>query len=163
MDTAKMRTLCLATVAIILLASPFHGVAEAADGGGSRQLIGSWDGTIDFFGQPFRALYSFLPAGVMLEADNPALDPNFGNLAFSPGHGTWKKVSGGATRATYQKFAYDETGALTLVARSTLEVAAEPDGSLTGTLDLRLLTPAGDLVNEFLDLGFTAVPIAVDE
>jgi hypothetical protein len=142
---------------------PFHGAAQAADGGGSGQLIGSWDGTIDFFGQPFRALYSFLPAGVMLEADNPALDPNFGNLAFSPGHGTWKNVPGGATRATYQKFAYDAAGALTLMARSTLEVVVGPDGSLTGTLDLRLLTPDGVLVSEYLGLGFTAVPIEVDE
>jgi len=163
MNTAKRRTLGLAAVAIALLAMPFYGIAQSVDGEGSERLIGSWDGTIDFFGQPFRALYSFLPAGVVLEADNPALDPNFGNLAFSPGHGTWKRVPGGAILATYQKFAYDDTGALTLMARSTLNVVVGPDGNLTGTLDLRLLTPAGVLISQFLGLGFTAVPIEVDE
>ena len=163
MHTSKRCTLGLAAIAIVLLAIPFHVAAQPADGGGAEGLIGSWDGTIDFFGQPFRALYSFLPGGVVLEADNPALDPNFGNLAFSPGHGTWKKESGGATVATYQKFAYDASGALTLMARSTLHVTTGPDGGLTGTLDLRLLTPDGILVNEFLGLGFSAVPIEVDE
>ena len=163
MNTSRRRALGLAAVAVVLLGMPFHGAAQSGDGGGKERLIGSWDGTIDFFGQPFRALYSFLPGGVMLEADNPALDPNFGNLAFSPGHGTWKKVPGGATLATYQKFAYDDAGALTLMARSTLNVVVGPHGNLTGTLDLRLLTPAGVLIDQFLGLGFTAVPIEVDE
>lgn len=162
MGTSK-RTAMGLMAAVVLLAIPFHGVALAADGGGSENLLGSWDGTIDFFGQSFRALYSFLPGGVVLEADNPAFDPNFGNLAFSPGHGTWKKVAGGATRATYQKFAYDDTGTLTLVARSTLDVSVGPDGALQGTLELRLLTPDGVLVSQFSGLGFTAEPIEVDE
>ncbi len=160
MNPAKRRALILTTVAIALLAVPFH---ATADGAGAGPLIGSWDGTIDFFGQPFRALYSFLPGGVVLEADNPALDPNFGNLAFSPGQGTWKKEPGGATAATYQKFAYNDAGALVLMARSTLHVVVGSDGDLTGTLDLRLLTPDGVLVDQFLGLGFTAARIEVDD
>ena len=159
----KVSTRRALGLAIILLALSLQGSAHAAEGQGSGPLIGSWDGTIDFFGQSFRALYSFLPAGVLLETDNPALDPNFGNLAFSPGHGTWRKEPGGSTRATYQKFAYDDTGTLTLMARSTLDVVVGSDGNLSGTLDLRLLTPDGILVSEFLGLGFSAVPIEVDE
>lgn len=162
MKTSKSRSLGFAMIAVVFVAMPFHAAAESANLGPGR-VAGSWDGTIDFFGQPFRALYSFLPAGVLLEADNPALDPNFGNLAFSPGHGTWKRVPGGSIVGTYQKLAYADTGALTLMARSTLRLERQPDGSLAGTLDLRLLTPDGILVDEFLGLGFTATRIEIDE
>ncbi len=163
MNTSKRKFLSLAVITFAVFALPLLATAQSFEKGGAKEIIGSWDGTIDFFGQPFRALYSFMPGGVMLEADNPALDPNFGNLAFSPGHGAWKRVARRTVRATYQKLAYDDTGALNLVARSTLNVVIGPDGNLTGTLTLRLLTPDGTLVDEFSDLGFSAVPITVDE
>ena len=43
----------------------------------------------------------------LADADNPAIDPNFGNLAFSPGHGSWKRSAGGDVEAAIPDLGFE--------------------------------------------------------
>lgn len=154
----------LACSGAFFLALAFGVSASHASGpaAATASISGSYDATIDFFGVPLRALYSFNPGGVLTESDNPAIDPNFGNLAFSPGHGSWKRSAGGDIEAVYRKLAYDSNGVLQQVAISTLELERSDSGSLEGTLSLQLTDPAGNVLVTIPDLGFEAEPITVD-
>ncbi len=101
----QLRNAILVTVITLLAVLPLGAFAD--HGHNIRSLSGSWEATIDFFGTPVRAMFSFFPNGVVLESDNPAIDPNFGNLAFSNGHGKWTRVRRNQFEFKYQKFAYD--------------------------------------------------------
>ena len=145
-------------VALGLVVSPGH-ASPPAD---SQPIVGSYEATIDFYGVPLRALYSFMPGGVLTESDNPAIDPNFGNLAFSPGHGAWERAGGHDVDAVYRKLAYDSNGVLQQVAISRLDLEWTNAGMLEGTLTLTLTNADGDVLVEIPDLGILAEPITVD-
>ena len=125
-------------------------------------IVGSWEATIDFFGTPFRALYSFQRGGTLTESDNPGFDPNFGDNALSPGLGSWKKTSLRSFAAKYRKLAYDVDGQLQEVYTSRMVIRLEKDGSLSGTLSIVVALPDGTVVNELPNLPITAIRISTD-
>jgi hypothetical protein len=74
-----------------------------------QEFIGSWVVSIDDgYTSPY--LFSFLSGGVIVQSENPLVDPLRGNLAFSAAHGTWQQNSDGSFSIRYFKQAYDADG-----------------------------------------------------
>ena len=130
-------------------------------GHSSFRLNGSYDASIDFFGNPIRALYSFHAGGTVTESDNPGFDPNFGGYALSPGLGSWERTGKNEYSAVYRKLAYDTDGFLQEVYTTTMALAKEHDGSLSGTISVSIALPDGTIVGELAELPLTAAPLMV--
>lgn len=133
-----------------------HSVSAADNYG----IVGSWDASIDAFGSTSRALYSFHQGGTLTEADNPGFDPGFNGDALSPGLGAWQRTSPSTASATYQKLAYDETGQLTSVYISTMDVSLDNANTISGTVSITVTAPDGSVLSEIPALPFTADRIA---
>ncbi|MEZ5535604.1 MAG: hypothetical protein R3F02_08255 [Thiolinea sp.] len=74
-----------------------------------QDFIGSWIVSIDDgYKSPY--LFSFLPGGVIIQSENPLIDPLRGNLAFSSAHGAWQQNPDGSFSIRYFKQAYDADG-----------------------------------------------------
>ena len=101
-------------------------------------LVGSWSASIkDDNGNTTPALFSFLDGGVLLQTENPMVDPMLGNLVFSNAHGAWEyDTETNKYNIKYFKLVYQADAAFYGREESRGQLEMDKDGNLTGFVTL---------------------------
>ena len=157
----RFSILVIVLLAALPLVAQTRATAAASDG----TLVGSWVATVTVDPAlgvpPFRELYTFHGDGTLVMVDDNAPGPPF---PFTPGHGVWKRGTGGSYVYKIVNLIYDPTTFASNGQTSILNTVKLDDkgNSFSGTGHGKFYGPDGGLLFE-ADATITGERITIDQ